>query len=97
LTLVLEGTTSNRGALGARVVWSAGGARHTAEVRTAFSYLSASGLALSLSLGSAASATDLEVHWPSGAVAKAASLDGEHVWRWKEGAVPVKGPPLNAR
>ena len=65
ILLRLEGTVSNRSAIGATVtVRTAGGSQYR-EVRSGGSYLSQHDLRLHLGLGSASRA-DVEVRWPSG-------------------------------
>jgi hypothetical protein len=60
---------SNRSGIGARVkVVSASGLTQHATVSTAVGYLSASDKRLVVGLGSDASATLIEIKWPSGAV-----------------------------
>ena len=60
---------SNRDGIGARVkVVSASGLTQHAMVTTAVGYLSASDKRLLVGLGSATSASQVEVRWPSGAV-----------------------------
>jgi hypothetical protein len=97
LVLELVGVASNRAAIGARVLWSAGGVRQSAEVRTAFSYLSASALPLSLGLGTADAAENVEIHWPSGQVTRAITLSAERTWRVEEGKAPVNRGALAPR
>jgi len=65
IKLKLVGTKSNRSAIGARVVCTAGGRRQVDEVRSGGSYLSQSDLRLHFGLGAAAVA-DLAIRWPSG-------------------------------
>ena len=68
IALQLEGTRSNRSAIGARVSITAGGRTQTGEVRSGGSYLSQNDLRLHFGLGAAASIERVEIHWPSGAV-----------------------------
>ncbi len=65
ITLRLVGVRSNRDAIGARVVVSAGGRRQVAEVRSASSYLSQNDMRLHFGLGKAARADAIEVRWPT--------------------------------
>ena len=64
--LKLEGVTSNRSAIGARVRVTAGGLVQTAEVRSGGGYLSQSDLRLHFGLGSAKRVEKLEITWPGG-------------------------------
>ena len=66
LIVQLEGTRSNRSAIGARVQVTAGGRTQTDEVRSASSYYSSNGLRLHFGLGKAARAERVRVRWPSG-------------------------------
>ena len=66
LTLALEGTTSNRDAVGARVAVTASGRTQVAARFGGGSYLSASDPRLHFGLGPAPKADRVEVTWPSG-------------------------------
>ena len=68
--LELQGTKSNRLALGARVQITAAGVTQTDEVRSGGSYLSQNDLRLHFGLGAAKSIDSIEVRWPSGLVEK---------------------------
>ena len=67
LLLHLEGTQSNRSAIGARVTVESAGGIQTEEVRGGGSYLSQHSLRLHFGLGRDSSA-DVSIRWPSGAV-----------------------------
>ena len=66
LKLKLEGTRSNRSAIGARAVAYHGERREAREVTTTAGYLSGQSLHLHFGLGQDASADRLAIHWPSG-------------------------------
>ena len=66
LILKLEGTSSNRSALGARVKLIAGGHAQSGEVRSGGSYLSQNDLRLHFGLGTATEVDSIEISWPSG-------------------------------
>jgi hypothetical protein len=66
LTLLLEGTASNRDAVGARVAVTAAGKTQVAARLGGGSYLSASDPRLHFGLGSARQVDRIEVKWPSG-------------------------------
>ena len=68
LRLRLEGTRSNRSAIGARVTLKAGSHHATTEVATGGSYLSQSDLRLHFGLGSATTVDSVSVSWPGGLV-----------------------------
>ena len=74
LQLKLEGTKSNRSAIGAVVrVTSAGGSQWQ-TVHSGSSYCSASDLALTFGLGKDASASAVEIEWPSGGKQKLSNV-----------------------
>ena len=64
----LEGTRSNRDAIGARIKLVADGQAQYGEVVFAAGYASSSAAPLHFGLGSTASASTVEIHWPSGTV-----------------------------
>jgi hypothetical protein len=66
IILKLEGTRSNRSAIGARLELTAGGRTQTDEVRSGGSYLSQSDLRVHFGLGEARSVDRLAIEWPSG-------------------------------
>jgi enediyne biosynthesis protein E4 len=67
VNLKLEGTRSNRDALGARVTIRAGGLSQIREVSAGGSYLSHSDLRVNFGIGRATKAESVEIAWPSGA------------------------------
>jgi hypothetical protein len=66
LMLRLEGSRSNRSAIGARAQVRVGGRIQTDEVRSASSFYSSSGLRLHFGLGKESEAERIEINWPSG-------------------------------
>ncbi len=68
----LQGTKSNRLAIGARVQITAGKMTQTEEVRSGGSYLSQNDLRVHFGLGAATKVDSVEIRWPSGAVEKVA-------------------------
>ncbi len=66
LAVSLEGVTSNRSAIGARVTVEAGGQRQMAEVVSGGSYYSQNSLALHFGLGRAERVDKIEIRWPKG-------------------------------
>jgi enediyne biosynthesis protein E4 len=64
--LRLVGVQSNRSAIGARVVLSAGGVTQVSEVRGGGSYYSQNDLRMHFGLGSAKAIDRVEVRWPNG-------------------------------
>jgi enediyne biosynthesis protein E4 len=63
--LQLEGSRSNRSAIGARVQLTTEGRLQTDEVRSASSYYSSNGLRLHFGLGRTAEIEKMEIFWPS--------------------------------
>jgi YD repeat-containing protein len=85
LILRLEGTTSNREAVGARVTITARGRHQTAWRIGGGSYASASDPRIHFGLGSAHSVDDLEIRWPSGRVQRLGKLDADRAYHLREG------------
>ena len=85
LVLALEGTTSNRDAVGAKVALTAGGKTHVAARFGGGSYLSASDPRLHFGLGSALKADRVEVTWPSGRRDCYLGLAADTGYRLREG------------
>jgi hypothetical protein len=94
LTLKLVGNTSNRDAIGARVLIDAGGQRQTAEVRSGCCYLSQSDMRLHFGLGSATKVDSVQVRWPSGLREYFAVLQINMIMQIKEGeGTPTASTP----
>ncbi|HZP82944.1 MAG TPA: CRTAC1 family protein, partial [Chthonomonadaceae bacterium] len=68
IRLLLQGTESNRDAIGARLFVTVGDRTQMQEVRSGSSYLSASDRRVTFGLGTAAQADKVEIRWPSGKV-----------------------------
>jgi hypothetical protein len=68
VSLRLEGTRSNRSAIGATVTITAGGLRQTSAVLSQSSFLSQNDRRLHFGLGKATRYDGVTVHWPSGLV-----------------------------
>jgi enediyne biosynthesis protein E4 len=64
--VVLEGTKSNRSAIGARVTIEAGGRRQVQEVSSGGSYYSQHEMALHFGLGGSSRIEKIELRWPDG-------------------------------
>ena len=64
----LQGTKSNRLAIGARVKIVAGGVTQTDEIHSGGSYLSQNDLRVHFGLGPATKVDSVEIDWPSGAI-----------------------------
>jgi len=89
----LEGTKSNRSAIGARVLARYGDKVQAQEVLSQSSFLSSNDPRLHFGLGAAAKA-DIEVHWPLGAIEKYPGLAAGQLVTIREGQGIVKGRPF---
>jgi hypothetical protein len=65
LGLKLEGATCNRDAIGARILWKAGGKLRQRLKNSGGSYLSSHDPREILGLGRATVVDELEIHWPA--------------------------------
>ena len=90
LELRLEGKHSNRAAIGATVVVTAGGRRQARAVLSQSSYYSHDDLRLHFGLGAARAAELVEVRWPSGTVDLLRDVAAGRLRTLREG----KRPPL---
>ncbi|MEW4569447.1 FG-GAP-like repeat-containing protein [Tautonia sp. JC769] len=98
LTLKLEGTESNRDAVGAVVTVEAGGRRQVATRFGGGSYQSAGDARLHFGLGDADTVDALEVRWPSGLVERFTSLSPDAGHLLREGTpapLPLAGFPAD--
>ena len=84
ITIRLEGSRSNRDAIGARVELLAGGKTQIHEVRSGGSYLSHNDMRLHFGLGATSRVDRIRVRWPNGNVEELPSLDGDRVVTIKE-------------
>jgi hypothetical protein len=84
LELKLQGTTSNRDGIGARIKVTAGGAVQYSHVSFAAGYASSSAAPTHFGLGPAASATMVEIRWPGGVVQELRNVTADRVIRVKE-------------
>jgi hypothetical protein len=89
----LEGTRSNRSAIGAKVLAHYGGKVQAQAVLSQTSYMSFNDPRLHFGLGSATSA-DIEIFWPSGAVEKYPAQPAGHLITVLEGKGIVPGRPF---
>jgi hypothetical protein len=85
LKVKLIGTTSNRSALGARVVVRAGGSRQTQEMQSQASFLSSNDPRLHFGLGKELKA-GIDVRWPNGKWESTPDVDADQLVSIKEGA-----------
>ena len=97
----LEGTRSNRDAIGARVQLSAGGLHQRRDVKSGGSYLSSSDPRLHFGLGKAATVDRVEVRWPSGLRQTFGPLPTDRFYLLREGTAAPKPqtftPPRSGR
>src|SRR5262249_59518109 len=77
IAITLEGTASNRAALGATVRVTVGGRTQAQAVLSQSSHYSHDDLRLHFGLGSAATADEIAVTWPSGHVQKLTQVKGD--------------------
>ena len=84
LELKLEGTVSNRDGIGASIKVTAGTGVQYNHVSFAAGYASSSAAPMHFGLGSASSASLIEIRWPSGTVQELRSVAANRVIRVKE-------------
>lgn len=75
LNLQLTGTKSNRSAIGARAIVTAGGRKMIDEVMSGGSYYSQNSFTLHFGLGECTTLQDVEIRWPSGIVQHTGKVD----------------------
>jgi hypothetical protein len=87
----LEGTKSNRLALNARVIATAGDLVQTSEVSSGGSYLSQNDLRIHFGLGSKERVDKVEILWPEGRTETLSNLPSDRIYyvREGEGVVPM--------
>lgn len=84
ILLKLEGTKSNRDAIGARVTVRVGDHQQTQEVRSGGGYISQSDFRLHFGLGKAAKADAIEIRWPSGLVQRLENVTANQIVKIRE-------------
>jgi enediyne biosynthesis protein E4 len=89
LKVLLVGVTSNRSAIGARVVARYGGRSQAQEVTAQSSFYSVNDRRLHFGLGAAASA-DLTIRWPNGAMETLPGVEGNQLIVVREGSGIVR-------
>jgi hypothetical protein len=97
LRLDLQGTRSNRDAVGARVTVTAGDRKLVRHRKGGGSYCSAGDPRLFFGLGPATEAEDVEVRWPSGTVQKLGKLKGDCGYLVTEGDTKTEARPAGWR
>lgn len=86
----LEGTTSNRSAIGATVLVTAGGRTQARAVLSQSSYYSHDDLRQHFGLGTVKHIDSIEVRWPGGARQRLTNVPARQVVRIKESSAPVQ-------
>ncbi|HXJ38027.1 MAG TPA: CRTAC1 family protein [Bryobacteraceae bacterium] len=94
LKVVLQGTKSNRGAIGASVVVEAGKLIQTDVVLSQSSYISHNDSRLHFGLGAETRASKITVHWPSGSVETFPGTAADRLVRLIEGSGRTVDAPL---
>jgi hypothetical protein len=84
-TMRLEGTTSNRSAIGSKVTIEAGGRRQVAEVRSGGSYVSHNDTRVHFGIGQARGVDSVTIRWPSGKEHTVRSLAADRFYVAREG------------
>jgi len=95
IRLWLQGTSSNRSAIGARVALQHGARRQSREVRSTAGYLSGQSLYLHFGLARDRVVDRLVVYWPSGKIQELDGVPADRFYRIVEGAeepIPVFSP-----
>ena len=95
LKIRLEGTKSNRSAIGARVVVRYGNSVQVQELLSQSSYLSSNDPRLHFGLGSFTTAS-VEVRWPSGLIERFSSVEVDRLLTLLEGKGPVPGRSVHS-
>lgn len=86
LGLQLQGTSSNRDAIGARVTITADGSTIMREIAGGTSYCSAHDNRLLIGLGTSSKVASIEIRWPNGSVQRLASIPVNRYTTVKESA-----------
>jgi hypothetical protein len=97
LRLELQGTKSNRDAIGAKVTVSVGGRQLVRHRKGGGSYCSSSDPRIHVGLGSSRSVEQVEVRWPSGLVQRFGSLEGDRGYLLVEGEEKPRDPKDGGR
>jgi hypothetical protein len=84
LELALQGTKSNRDAIGAKIRITAGGQTQFNHVTTASGYASSSAGPVHFGLGTARTVDDIEIRWPSGSTQVLKNVEADRILRVKE-------------
>jgi len=82
----LQGTKSNRLAIGARVKIVAGGMTQTEEIHSGGSYISQNDLRVHFGLNTATKIESVEIHWPGGKIEQLKNLEVDKYYAVLEGS-----------
>jgi len=85
VTFELQGTKSNRLAIGAKLKLVAGAMTQTEEIHSGGSYLSQSDLRVHFGLGTSTRIESLEIRWPSGKIETLKNLNADKIYSVLEG------------
>ncbi len=98
-SLSLEGTKSNRSAVGTRVEVQTAAGRQVQELQAGSSYQSSNDPRLHFGLGPDGRVAELSVRWPSGASQTFSGLQGDRRYFLREGSEPVEAgsAPISGR
>jgi hypothetical protein len=97
IVLHLQGTKSNRDALGAKIKLRAGGLEQVQEVHQSGGFLSSNDPRARFGLGGSAVVDELEIDWPSGLVQKFRGIKSRQYLRIKEGQDEFTAEPMRRR
>ena len=92
IAFALEGTRSNRDAVGARVRLRVGDRWQTRVVSVGSGYLSSNSLRQHFGLGSADRVDEVVIEWPSGERTVLTDLDADRLHAVREGGEPTMSP-----
>jgi enediyne biosynthesis protein E4 len=84
LEVALQGTISNRDAIGAKIRILAGDQTQFNQVTTASGYASSSAGPVHFGLASAKIVDEIEIRWPSGRISVLKNIAGDRIVRIKE-------------
>ena len=90
LSMKLEGTGSNRSAIGARITLTAGGRKQIREVTSGGSYISQSDLRQHFGLGASERIDELKIRWPAGETESIGKLDADRFVTIQEGKAVIE-------
>jgi hypothetical protein len=90
IAVALQGVRSNRSAIGATVVISAGSIKQARTVLSQSSYYSHDDLRLHFGLGGQRTVERIDVHWPSGGIETLTNVAGQRLVTIREGEGEVR-------